>query len=358
MKKSVLVTGAGGFIGHHLVNALVRRGYTVRGADIKHPEYEATAASEFLLADLREPENCLRACHGVDEVYHLAADMGGIGFISAVHAEVCRNNTLMNIHMLDAACESKVERFLFSSTACIYPLHLQRSTESTPLKESDAFPAEPEEGYGWEKLYMEKLCEYYRVERRLSTRTVRFHNVYGPLGTYDGGREKAPAAVCRKIAALPPDGGTVEVWGDGEQTRSFMHVDDCVEGIYRIMRSEYCGALNLGRDELTTVNALYDLVASIAGKTITKNHDLSKPQGVRGRNSDISKIGEVLGWVPAISLEEGLLLTYPWIAAEVRRGIAAQISGLVRGTEEAGARLRALAGEGEAAAPVKSLPGT
>jgi nucleoside-diphosphate-sugar epimerase len=311
-----VVTGAGGFIGHHMVRYLKDLGYWVRAVDIQWPQFEDSAADEFLLLDLREYEACVAACQDVDEVYQLAADMGGIGYISAFHAGVARNNVLINAHMLEAAALAGATRLFYSSSACIYPMYLQRDPDVTPLKEGHAYPADPEEGYGWEKLFSEKLCEYYADEGRIETRVARFHNVYGPLGTFDGGREKAPAAICRKIA-LANDGDAIEVWGDGQQTRSFMYVDDCVEGIFKIMQSDYRAPLNLGTDEMITVDLLVDLVAGIAGKHVTKIYDTSKPQGVRGRNSDNSRLRDVLGWEPSTSLREGLTATYRWIEAQV-----------------------------------------
>ena len=323
--KTALVTGAGGFIGHHLVKYLVRHGYFIRGADLKYPEYEDTDADEFIVADLRDYKQCLRVADKMDEVYHLAADMGGIGYISTSHAEITLNNTLIDAHMLQAAQHRKVKRFLFSSSACVYPQFLQRDPNVVPLREEDAFPADPEEGYGLEKLYTEKLCQYFTQDWHLPTRVVRFHNVYGPLGTYDGGREKAPAALSRKIAALR-SGDELHIWGDGKQTRSFMYVDDCIEGIHRIMRSDYGSPLNLGTDELVTVDELVDIIADIAGKSVTKHHDTSKPQGVRGRNSDNSRLRSVLGWEPKTTLRQGLVPTYRWI--EERVSGAQPISGV------------------------------
>ena len=317
MARKALVTGAGGFIGHHMVKYLVDRGYWVRGADLKYPEYEASSAHEFELLDLRRREDCLLAVRGVEEVYHLAADMGGIGYITAFHAEVARNNVLIEANMLDAARWNSVERFFYASSACVYPMYLQQEAQVAALKEEDAYPADAEPGYGWEKLYGELLCRYYKQDYGLETRVARFHNIYGPLGTYEGGREKAPAAISRKVA-LAQDGDEIEVWGDGLQTRSFTYVDDCVEGIYRIAQCDYPEPLNLGSDRLISVNDLVDLVASTAGKTLVKKHDLSKPQGVRGRNSDNTRAREVLGWEPQTSLEEGLRATYGWIESELR----------------------------------------
>lgn len=321
--KSALVTGAGGFIGFHLVNYLKDRGYRVRGADIKAPDYAESNADEFRLLDLREIENCREAVRDMDEVYNLAADMGGIGYICGSHASITYNNTMISAQMLKAAHDAKVGRFLFSSSACVYPQHLQDLPSVVPLKEDDAFPADPEPGYGLEKLYTEKMCQYFNEDFGFPTRLVRFHNVYGPLGTYDGGKEKAPAAICRKVAkAAAVD--SIEVWGDGKQTRSFMYIDDCVEGIYRIMQSDYSGPLNLGTDELVPVSELVDIIAEIAGKSITKRFDTSRPQGVRGRNSDNTRLRAVLGWEPSIHLRQGLIPTYRWIESQVRSAAAKQ----------------------------------
>jgi GDP-D-mannose 3',5'-epimerase len=317
-QTKVLVTGAGGFIGHHLTKYLVERGYFVRGVDIKEPEYEATAANEFMLLDLSEAGNCLQATSGMDEVYGLAANMGGIGFIENNKAVIVRDNTFINLHTIEAARINGVKRYLYTSSACIYPGYKQKETDATPLKESDAYPADAEDGYGWEKLYMERVCRHYTEDFGLDTRVVRFHNIFGPLGTYDGGREKSPAAICRKIA-LAHDTDEIEVWGDGEQTRSYCYIDDCVEGIYRLMRSEHRDPINLGQDRMISINELVDIVAQIAAKKIGKRYDLTKPQGVRGRNSDNTRLREVLNWEPSISLEDGLTITYHWIAGELEK---------------------------------------
>lgn len=316
MQTRVLVTGAGGFIGHHLVKYLVSRGYWVRGVDLKVPEYEFTAADEFQVRDLRNPNEAQGACRGIDEVYGLAADMGGIGFIETHKAAIVRNNTLINLNTIEAARLNGVQRYLYTSSACAYPRFLQNEAGARPLKEEDAYPADPEDGYGWEKLYMERVCRHYREDFGLETRIVRFHNIFGPLGTYDGGREKSPAAICRKVA-LANDGDEIEVWGDGEQTRSYCYIDDCVEGIYRLMRSDYREPLNLGQDRMISINQLVDIVSKIAGKTIRRRYDLSKPQGVRGRNSDNTRLRQVLKWEPQVSLEQGLAHTYNWIDGQV-----------------------------------------
>jgi nucleoside-diphosphate-sugar epimerase len=253
----------------------------------------------------------------VADVYNLAANMGGIAFIERYKAAVMHDNVLINMHMLEAAREQKVDRYLYTSSACIYPGYRQKVADAAPLKEEDAYPADPEDGYGWEKLFSERQCRHYLEEYGLETRVVRFHNIFGPLGTYEGGREKSPAAICRKIA-LAPDGDEIEVWGDGEQTRSYCYVDDCVAGIHRLMRSDYREPLNLGQDRMISINELVDMVAQVAGKRIGKRYNLSAPQGVRGRNSDNTRLRAVLGWEPAVSLEEGLGRTYRWIEARVR----------------------------------------
>jgi len=325
MGRRIAVTGAGGFIGHHLVNRLVREGNFVRGIDIKYPEFEPTAAHEFAALDLRRYENCLRALAGMEQVYQLAADMGGIGFITGNHAEITRNNTMINMNTLEAARVSGVKRFLFSSSACVYPQHLQNAPDVAPLREETAWPADPEPGYGLEKLYMEKMCQYFREDFGIETRVVRFHNVYGPLGTWRGGREKAPAAVCRKLAGAQ-SGDEIEVWGDGLQTRSFMYIDDCLEGLLRLMESDYTDPLNLGSDELVTINELFGIVAGIAGKKIHLRHNLAAPQGVRGRNSDNSNLRTAFGWQPSIRLRDGLRTTYAWIAEQVEAARATQLA--------------------------------
>jgi len=309
----VLVTGAGGFIGSHLVTFLKKKGYWVRGVDIQRSEYKKTDADEFKILDMRDPNNCAEATKGVKEVYALAADMGGMGFISSHHYQIIRNNALININTLEQAIQNKVKRYYYTSSACIYPEYKQTQTDIAGLKEEEAYPAQPQDGYGWEKLIAERLCEYAGAEKRTETRIVRFHNIFGTHGSWDGGREKAPAAICRKVAVAEFTGNhVVEIWGDGEQTRSFCYIDDCVEGIYRHMCSDYKEPLNLGQDRMVSINELAHMVADIAGIKIKIKH-IDGPQGMRGRNSDNSRLREVLKWEPQISLEEGLRRTYAWI---------------------------------------------
>jgi GDP-D-mannose 3', 5'-epimerase len=324
----VLVTGAGGFIGSHLVGRLKTEGYWVRGVDIREPEFAPSAADEFELLDLRRWEHCQQALRGIDEVYALAADMGGMGFISQHHARIMHNNALINLHTLEAARQAGVGRLLYTSSACIYPEYLQTDASVTPLREEDAYPAQPQDAYGWEKLFSERLCMHYRDDYDIDTRVVRFHNIFGPFGTWEGGREKAPAALCRKVAIAKLTGDpTVEIWGDGEQTRSFCYIDDCLAGLHLLMRSSYGEPLNLGQDRLISINELADLVAAAAGISITKVH-VPGPQGVRGRNSDNTRVRDVLGWEPQTSLEAGIARTYEWIEQQVAQRIGAAATGI------------------------------
>jgi nucleoside-diphosphate-sugar epimerase len=326
-KPRVLVTGAGGFIGHHLVAYLKKQGYWVRGVDIKEPEYAPTRADDFQLADLRRWDSCLEATEGIEEVYALAADMGGMGFISTNHARILHNNSLISIQTLEAARQHGVKRYLYTSSACIYPIFRQMDTGVAPLKEEDAYPAMPEDAYGWEKLMTERLCEYYRNDYGIQTRVVRFHNIYGPEGAWEGGREKAPAAISRKVAFAKLTGNPeVDIWGDGHQTRSFCYIDDCIAGVHRLMRSSHPHPLNLGSDRLISINDLVDMLARIARVKVVKKH-VPGPQGVRGRNSDNTRLRQVLRWQPRVPLEEGLAKTYAWVEKQVAARLKATKGG-------------------------------
>lgn len=316
--ERILVTGGGGFVGSHLAKHLYSRGHYVRVADIKFDDYiQEPYCSEKLRLDLREFQNCLTATTGISKVYHLAANMGGIGFITSVSAAIMHDNVLMNTHMLEASVRKGVERFCFSSSACVYPNYAQTRPDSVALKEGDASPADPNEAYGWEKLFTEEMVQSYRRDWGLDVRVARYHNIYGPEGTYRGGREKAPAALSRKVAAAD-DPGTIEIWGDGKVTRSFCYVDDAVRGTIMLMESTYDRPLNIGSDRLVSVDQLADIIIDISGKRITKTYDPAAPEGVRGRNADLSLVRRVLGWEPQIGLEEGLERTYRWISAMVK----------------------------------------
>jgi nucleoside-diphosphate-sugar epimerase len=325
----VVVTGAGGFIGGHLVGDLLGRGCRrVRAVDIKPPEqwYQRFGEAENLQLDLREKGNCIRACRGAAEVYQLAADMGGMGFIENNKA-LCMLSVLINTHMLMAARDARVRRYFYSSSACVYNQDKQRSTEVTPLKESDAYPALAEDGYGWEKLFSERMCRHFTEDFGLVTRVARFHNVYGPHGTWEGGREKAPAAICRKVIHARATGsGEIEIWGDGSQTRSFMYIDDCLHGTRAIMHSDVTEPLNLGSSELVTINQLVDIVEDIAGVRLRRRYDLSAPKGVNGRNSDNTLIRMRLEWEPGIRLRDGMERTYAWIHDEYTAKYGAKVA--------------------------------
>ncbi len=326
-RSKILITGAGGFIGSHLAKKLYEEGHMVRVADIKYDGYfkERYFSQKYLL-DLRVLSNCLEAVMGVDYVFNLAANMGGIGYITAVNAEIMRDNVLINTNMLEAARIAGIKRYFYSSSACIYPNYLQTeyfraggqgSRGAEGLRESDDMPADPNEAYGWEKLFTEFMAMFYKKDYGLDTRIGRFHNIYGPYGTYDGGREKAPAALCRKVAKAK-DGGSIEIWGDGLATRSFCYIDDCVRAVIALMESDYDKPINIGTDRLVTIDALADIIIGISGKKLEKVHLPSMPEGVKGRNADLTLVREVLGWEPVVPLEVGLRLTYEWIMQQAQ----------------------------------------
>jgi GDP-D-mannose 3',5'-epimerase len=314
-----VITGGGGFIGGHLAASLLEAGRLVRCVDLKPVEgwYQVHPEAENLVLDLRLLEDCRRAVADAKEVFNLAADMGGMGFIEANKA-LCMLSVLVNTHMLKVAADARVDRFFFSSSACVYAEGKQLSADVTPLREEDAYPAMPEDGYGWEKLFSERMCRHVREDFGLETRVARYHNVYGPLGTWRGGREKAPAAISRKIAEAKVSGANeIEIWGDGEQTRSFTFIDDCVHGTQRLMESDVHEPINIGSSELVTINQLVDIVENIAGVELRRNYKLEAPKGVRGRNSENALIRERLGWEPSVSLHEGMEATYAWVYDQV-----------------------------------------
>lgn len=319
----VLVTGAGGFIGGHLVAGLRARGFSdLRAVDVKPLStwYQHTEGVEEIQGDLRRIGDCERAVEGVQLVFNFAADMGGMGFIE-FHRADCMLSVLISTHMLVAARDAAVKRFFYSSSACVYNVEKQKDPSVTALAESDAYPASPEDGYGWEKLFTERMCQHFRDDFGLETRVARFHNVYGPFGTWDGGREKAPAAICRKVAeAKLGNRDEIEIWGDGEQTRSFMFADDCVSGTLRLMGSDHWQPLNIGSDRLVTINQMVDIVEAIAGTSLKRVYNRRAPQGVRGRNSDNTLLRKSLGWEPCTTLEEGLEKTYRWIYDQIQSG--------------------------------------
>jgi GDP-D-mannose 3',5'-epimerase len=318
--KKIVVCGAGGFIGGHLVEKLTQQGLNVvRAVDVKPVSewYQKTSSVENLSLNLKEVESCRQAVKGVDLVFNLAADMGGMGFIENNKA-LCMLSVLINTNLLLESRDAGVERFFFSSSACVYNGDKQKNAQVVPLKEEDAYPALPEDGYGWEKLFSERMCRHFEEDFGLQCRVARYHNVYGPLGTYDGGREKAPAAMCRKVIEAKMSGKhEIEIWGDGNQTRSFMYIDDCTKGTQMFMESEIHEPLNLGSSELVTINQLVDIVEEIAGIKLKRKYKLDAPKGVNGRNSDNTKIKQYLGWEPSIKLKDGMAKTYEWIASQM-----------------------------------------
>ncbi len=319
-KKQALVLGAGGFIGSHLVKRLKKDGFWVRGVDLKYPEFSPTEADEFVIGDLRNPYLVRYVIdRRFDEIYQLAADMGGAGYIFTGEndANVMHNSATINLNVLDVIKDVGVGKIFYSSSACIYPEHIQMDTENRGLKESDAYPAAPDSEYGWEKLFSERLYMSYMRNYGVEVRIARFHNIFGPEGTWTGGREKAPAAICRKVA-MAEDGGEIEIWGDGKQTRTFLYIDECLEGVRRLMDSDFTGPVNIGSEELISINDLAKMVIGFSGKNLKLKH-VEGPQGVRGRRSDNTLIKEKLGWAPTKPLKEGMEITYRWIEEQVKK---------------------------------------
>ena len=317
--KKALVCGAGGFIGSHLVKRLRKEGFWVRGVDLKFPEFSETEAHDFMIGDLRDPMVCRAALdQPFDEVYQLAADMGGAGFIFTGEndADIMHNSALVNLNIADACHKRNIKRVFYSSSACMYPEHNQDDPDNPNCREDSAYPANPDSEYGWEKLFSERLYLAYHRNHGMESRVARFHNIFGPQGTWTGGREKAPAALCRKIAEAP-DGGEIEIWGDGMQTRSFLYVDECVEAVLRLTRSNFTGPVNIGSEEMVTIKGLAEMIMEIAGKKLSIRH-IDGPQGVRGRNSQNDLIQEKLGWAPSQPLRDGLIETYAWIDTQVK----------------------------------------
>jgi len=317
--KTALVCGAGGFIGSHLVERLKKEGFWVRGVDLKYPEFKETKADEFIIGDLRNPEVCKNVTDmAFDEVYQLAADMGGAGFTFTGDndADIMYNSALINLNMVKAALDSEVKKFFYSSSACVYPEYNQLNPEDLNLKESSVYPAMPDSEYGWEKLFSERLYQAFARNYKMNIKIARFHNIFGDYGIYDGGREKAPAALCRKVA-LAKDGESIEIWGDGEQTRSFLYINECLNGIRKLMDSDFSGPVNIGSDEMVTINELAQMIIDISGKNLRIKH-IDGPLGVRGRNSDNELIKKKLNWAPSYPLRKGLEKTYKWIEEDIK----------------------------------------